>query len=98
MNDRVHSFGASLSIAAGLTALVFAIKALFPELEEWGEETFGHAWLYMAILGLAVFLGLGLARLRLTTGNVALATMIAVTTIISGGVILVAAAVLALTG
>lgn len=50
------------------------MKALFPELEEWGEETFGHAWLYMAILGLAVFLGLGLARLRLT----ALITFLAV--------------------
>lgn len=98
MKQHVHAFGASLSVAAGLTALIFAVKALFPEFEEWGEEAFGHAWLYMGILGLAVFLSLGLVRFRLTTGSIKLATMIAVTTVASGAVILLAAAVLALTG
>lgn len=96
MKEHAHAFGASLSVAAALTALIFAAKAVFPALEEWGEEALGHAWLYMAVLGLAVFVGLGLARIRLTAGSGALAAMIAATAVASGAVIFVAAAVLAL--
>jgi len=98
MERYVHSFGGSLAVAALLTALVFAVKAIFPEFEEWGEEAFGHAWLYMGILGLAVFVGLGLLPLRWTSTGSGLAGLLAGSVIVSGAVILAAAALLATYG
>lgn len=98
MERYVHSFGGSLAVAVMLTAFVFAIKAVFPELEEWSEEAFGHAWLYMGVLALVVFVGLGLSPVRFTTSSRGLATLIAGAAVIGGLVILVAAAALATFG
>ncbi|OGA48916.1 MAG: hypothetical protein A3F74_18555 [Betaproteobacteria bacterium RIFCSPLOWO2_12_FULL_62_58] len=95
MERYVHSFGASFAVAVLLTAFVFAIKAVFPELEEWSEELFGHAWLYMGVLALVVFVGLGLSPVRLTASSRGLATLVAGAAVIAGVVIAVAAAVAA---
>lgn len=98
MERYVHSFGGSLAVAVLLTALVFAIKAVFPAFEEWSDETLGHAWLYMGVLALAVFVGLGLAPFRLTSSSRALATLVAGAAILSGLVIAAVAAAMAAFG
>lgn len=95
MERYVHSFGASLAAAVLLAALVFAIKAVFPGFEEWSEEIFGHAWLYMGVLALAVFVSLGLAPLRWTSTSYGLAALVAGAAVVSGLVIAAVAAVMA---
>ena len=98
MERYVHSFGASLAVAVLLTALAFAIKAVFPGFEDWSEEAFGHAWLYMGVLALAVFVGLGLAPLRWTATGPGLAALVAGTALISSLIITAVAAVMAALG
>ena len=95
MDRYVHSFGGSFAIAVLLTALVFAVKAVSPGFEEWSEETFGHAWLYMGVLALAVFIGLGLAPLRFTSSSRALAMLVGGTAVISSLIIAAVAAAMA---
>jgi hypothetical protein len=95
MDRYIHSFGGSFAIAVLLTALVFAAKLVSPSIEEWSEETFGHAWLYMGLLAIAVFIGLGLAPLRLTTSSRALATLVGGTAVISSLIIAAAAVAMA---
>ncbi len=91
MERYVHSFGGSFAFAALLTAFVFVIKAIFPGFAEWSEDTFGHAWLFMGVLALGIFVGLGLVPVRWTSSSRALATLIAGAAVISGFVIVVAA-------
>jgi membrane-anchored protein YejM (alkaline phosphatase superfamily) len=88
------SFGWSYSIAAVVTAIVFAVKALNPGLDEWAEELFGHAWLYQGVLGLLLFVGLGLAPFgkRDLRG---VAFLVLGSTLVSGLIIVAAAAVAA---
>lgn len=95
MERYIHSFGGSLAVAVLLTAFVFAAKAIFPGFEEWGEETFGHAWLYMGVLALAVFVGLGLAPLRWTSSSRGLAALVAGAAVTSSLVITAVAVAIA---
>lgn len=90
------SFGLSFAIAVLTTAIVFAIKAINPELEEWAEEAFGHAWFYQAVLALIVFLGLGLVPMGGRLDGRGVAGIVAGSTVVSGLIILAAAAVMAL--
>lgn len=98
MERYVHSFGSSFAVAAFVTALVYLVKGIFPEFAEWVEETLGPAWLVHGALGLAIFLGLGLARIAWTRTDHGLAILTGVATLASGLVILVAAAMLAHVG
>ena len=98
MERYAHSFGLSLALAVLLSAFVYALKAAFPALETWTEHTFGHAWLYMAVLSLIVFVGLGLAGIRLTSSGNALAVMVAGSAVISAVAITGIATVLSAVG
>ena len=92
--DPAVSFGLSYSIAVVVTALLFAVKAVNPELDEWTEEVFGHAWLYQGVLGLLLFVGLGLAPLGKHDLR-GVAFIVLGSTVVSGLIIVGAAAVAA---
>lgn len=93
-----YSFGISFAVAVLLTALVFAVKVIFPDFEEWSDETLGHAWLYMGVLALVVFAGLGLASPRWPSGSGGLAALIGVAAVGSAVVMAAAAAAMAALG
>jgi hypothetical protein len=90
MTRYENSFGISYSVAALLVAILFATKIAVPQFGEWAEGTFGHAWLYMGIFALAVFLGLGMLRVGANLSEKALTTIIVAATVGSGGIIAVA--------
>lgn len=98
MERYMHSFGASFSVAVLFTALVYAIKAVFPDFGEWTEEVFGHAWFYMGVLALIIYVGLGLSSVRWTSTSQGLATLVAGSAIVSGSIIGFIAIALALLG
>lgn len=98
MERYLHSFGASFSVAVLATAAVYAVKSVFPDLGEWSEEAFGHEWLYMGVLALLIYIGIGLSGIRFTSSGKGLATMVAVSAVISGGTIGLIAIALALLG
>lgn len=98
MERYLHSFGASFSVAVLVTALVYAVKAVFPDFGEWSEEAFGHAWFYMGTLALLIYAGLGLSGVRFTSSGRGLATLVAGSAIISGSSIGLIAIALALLG
>lgn len=98
MDRRIHAFGDALAVAALLTALVFALKAVFPGFEEWAEETLGHAWLSMGLLAFAVFAALGLAGLRLSATPRGLSAVLALSVLGSGAVMVAAAFWIAASG
>lgn len=96
IGKSVGAFGLSFAIAVLITAALFAFKAINPELEEWAEEAFGHAWFYQAVLALIVFLGIGLMPMGSRLGGRAVAGIVVGSTVVSGLVILAAAAMMAL--
>lgn len=98
MERYLHSFGASFSIAVLVTALVYAVKAVFPDFGEWSEEAFGHAWFYMGTLALLIFAGIGYSGISFTSSSKGLATMVAASAVVSGGTIGLIAITLALLG
>ncbi len=92
----VASFGLSFAVAVLATAVIFAIKAAEPELDEWAEEAFGHAWFYQAVLALVLFFGLGFIPMGGRLGGRGVAAIVIGSTVASGLIILAAAAALAL--
>jgi len=98
MERYVYSFGASFAVAVLVTAGLYVIKALIPGLEEWAEELFGHAWFYMAVIAVAVFVILGLAPIRFASDGRRLAVQIGSAAVTSAIVIVALAAVLAASG
>ena len=92
----VVSFGLSFAIAVLVTAVLFAIKAVEPELDEWAEDAFGHAWFYQGVLALILFVGLGFIPMGGRLGGRIVAAIVFSSTAVSGLVILAAAVALAL--
>ncbi len=92
----VGAFGLSFAIAVLTIAGLFALKAVNPELEEWAEEAFGHAWLYQTVLALILFVGLGFVPMGGRLGGNGVAGIVAGSTVVSGLIILAAAAGMAL--
>lgn len=90
------SFGVGYAVAVLALGLLDITEALLPSLEEWAEATFFHSWFHFAVLGIIIFLVLGLAGvgrqqdLRQTLVNVVGSTVIA-------GLLIVGAALLSAT-
>ncbi len=97
MERYVYSFGGSFVIAVLLTALLFAIKAVAPGLEDRTEGRFGHAWAYMGVLAIVVFVAIGMTPFRLASSARSLAVAIAAATVASGTVIVAVSAFVAAT-
>lgn len=87
-----NSFGLSFAVAVLVTAVFFAAKVADPELDEWVEEAFGHAWLYQGVLGLALFFGIGLVPIGKRLSGLSVAAVVSGSTVVSGLIILAAAA------
>ena len=98
MERYPYSFGASFAVAVLVTVGLYAIKALIPGLEEWAEESFGHAWLYMGVIAVAVFVILGLTPIRFASDGRRLAVKFGGVAIVGAIVIVALAAILAASG
>ncbi|RWA75399.1 MAG: hypothetical protein EOQ28_09910 [Mesorhizobium sp.] len=98
MDRQIYSFGASIVVASLLTAVIYAIKAVVPGLDEAIEDSIGHAWSYMGVIGLVVFFGLGLAPVRFAKDGRSLAVQIAGAALVSAGALFLLSAWLAVRG
>ncbi len=97
-NDPIVSFGIAYSIAAVLIAAVDAVTVLIPGLEEQAEQIIGPAWLYMGLVGIIVLTVLGFGGLGRGLGRRKVAFVVIGSTVLSGLVIIGAAARAGLTG
>lgn len=92
IDKYAKSFGLSFAVAVLVTAAFFAIKVTNPELDEWAEEAFGHAWFYQAVLALLLFFGIGLVPIGKRLSGFGIAAVVTGSTVVSGIIILIAAA------
>ncbi len=97
-SDPAVPFGFAYSIAVIAVALVDALTVLIPGLEEGAEEAIGPAWLYMGMLGIILFAGLGFFGVGRGQSRRRAAYVVIASTVLSGLVIVGVAARAGMTG
>jgi hypothetical protein len=97
-SDPAVAFGVAYSIAVVVIAVIDAMTALVPGLEERVDQIVGPAWLYMALLGTILFAVLGLAGVGRGLGRRRVASLVIGSTILSGLIIVFAGAWAGLSG
>lgn len=94
----VASFGLAFAVAAIVIAAVDALEAFIPSFSEWAEETFSAPWLHLGVLGILIFLVIGLAGLGRGMGWRRTAVVVGGAMVVGGIWIFTSTMILALRG